>query len=229
MTASSDCFQRLEQNMRAVARSMADDCMLIRDAAQADIDSEVTNKPRPFDSVHAAARNALQANSLQKLGMGFIESPERVGSTTVHWWFRPVEDNPIAPLVPEAHPAMIDFYDFERSEWWQAAVVDEEFHISEPYVDALGTNAYVVTGSLALHADGTLFGVSAVDIEIGELQSRWQADLVEMQGVQCVLSAEGAVIATNSGRLLGESVNLAELDVDAVQPVSETPWIIARL
>lgn len=228
MKSSDTPMEQLERSMRDVARGVAGDCESIRSAALADIEAGRAQGQDAFPGVHAAAQRLLSMRVSWKLGMGFVVSTAQPGARTMHWWFRPVGDAEITPLLANSQPATLDYYDFEQSDWWQDALSGEHVHISEPYMDAAGTNAYVLTGSLALHHDEQLFGVAVIDVAIGELQALWQADLMRLERTACVVSEDGAVIATNSGRLLGENIELRRSASEDIRRVEGTPWAIVR-
>lgn len=228
MKGPGTLLARLERSMQEVAQSTADDCAALRSAALEDIEAGLVRGSNAFPGVRSAAQRGLGEGVPWKLGMGFVVSAVPLGAQSLHWWFRPVGDQPSRPLLITSQPAMIDYYDYKQSDWWQDALSDEQVHISEPYMDAAGTNAYVITGSLALKHGGSIVGVAVIDVEIGELQARWQGHLMQFDRTTCVVSEEGAVIATNSGRLLGENIDLGLPAPEDIRRVGGTPWAIVH-
>ncbi|MCX4903836.1 cache domain-containing protein [Streptomyces sp. NBC_00878] len=209
-----------------MAREFANHCTSLRDAARADIAADRVRGASAFGSVHEAARRALDADDAIALGMGFIGSSAALDPGAIHWWYRPVNHEACAPLMT-GDPMLTDYYEFENTQWWQAAV-DEAVHISSPYVDVTGTNAYVLTGSLPVTLDDTFFGVAAVDVEVGKIQALWQPYLLSFAKPVSVVDDEGSVIATNSGELLGGYVDTDILSSDAAYHVPETPSIVVQ-
>ncbi len=222
----------LHDSMRFVTSEVTRLCLALRDSALLDIVKE-GNVPgaSPFEQVRDTAQNALQTQDMWLLGMGFVGSRSAPGAVAeaMQWWYRPRDGRPGEQLVIGAHPTLTDYYDFENSDWWASAVASSDsVEISGPYIDVAGTNAYVVTGGLSVEESSTFYGVAAIDIEVGGLQTLWQPELLRMENFISVVDSEGTVIATNCGELLGGNVDVADLDGTRIHEVTETPWWVVR-
>jgi hypothetical protein len=68
-----------------------------------------------------------------------------------------------------------------------------------------------------------------MDIEVEELQRLWQRDLLAIGRPTSVVDAEGSVIATNSGELLGGCIDLDDVSPAQAAAVGSTPWLVVQL
>ena len=184
---------------------------------------------RSLENFDATVRNVLYADETPILGMGFIADQHWLGHDQIHWWYRsPDPGGTLQPLTAGTDPESFDYYDVTAADWWTAAAASEHPCSSGPYVDLSGTNAYVVTFSLCVRTPDQLLGVVAVDMPVGEFQARWQDALLDLPRPTSLIDSQGAVIATNAGRLLGAVIDPAEIANVARHEVPQTSWFVAQ-
>jgi hypothetical protein len=184
---------------------------------------------RPFETFGAAVRDVLSADETLILGMGFIADSHWRNDDRIQWWYRsPEPGGTLQPLTVGTDPQAFDYYDVAAADWWTAAAASDQPCTSGPYVDLSGTNAYVVTFSLGVRTSDQLLGVVAVDMPVGELQARWQDVLLDLPKPTSLIDSQGAVIATNAGRLLGAVIGPAEIADVSRHPVPQTSWVVIQ-
>lgn len=164
--------------------------------------------------------------NLPVLGMGFLPNPLVLPRFSARWWYNSATESPLRALTVGIQPQAMDFYDTLSTEWWQNAARSTDSVVSGPFVDISGTNAYVVTFTHAVRVDGELVGVVAADVTVGTLQALCQNTLLDLPRPTSVVNAEGMVIATNAGALLGSAVDMSTITDDHRSPIAETSWLL---
>lgn len=228
---SSDGFERsdldraaaqLETFAATVSAAVAEIAEFVHIAAQHD-------QGLGLDSLNAIQRVAerhLGGRASSIWGLGFVGDPsafpDRGG---LQWWCRSGPGGAIRRLVVSLDQSALDFYDYTAAAWFEVAR-DGELHVTGPYVDATGTNEYIVTFSRAVSERGRFLGVAAADVLVGTLQSVMQPTLRAIRGHACLVDADGLVIATNTPDLLASTVRQDAREDDVVVPV---PWAGWRL
>lgn len=156
-------------------------------------------------------------------GLGFVADPgafpDRGG---LQWWCCSGAGRAMRRLVVSLDPASVDFYDYTDAPWFTQAR-ERGANVTGPYVDATGTNEYVITFSQAVRDEGRFLGVAGADVLVGTLQSVMQPVLRSLRGEACLVDEEGVVIATNSPRLLAGTVPVPQ-DDGLVAAVAWAPW-----
>jgi hypothetical protein len=167
------------------------------------------------------AFDGVAASSPRVLGAGFIARPESFPDAPgLVWVTRSATGGRVERLVVDA-----EFYGYTSAPWWLNTIDDDAVHTTGPYVDASGTTEYIATHGRRLTADGELIGVVAVDVLVSQLQRHLQTAICRLPRGSCVTDTDGAVIVTNSGRLLG--ANLSEgVRPASVHPVASTGWTV---
>jgi hypothetical protein len=157
---------------------------------------------KELDRVYNAAGQMLSAASGALSGLGFVANAKYFDNTSGLIWCTLLKGS----QRPKRLNVDADFYDYTTAEWWSNAQVDDKVHVTGAYVDASGTNEYIVTFSKRTALDdGTIVGVAAADVLVGQFQSLLQTHLVNLPKNSCVIDQEGVVVATNSAKLLGAS------------------------
>jgi hypothetical protein len=170
------------------------------------------------------------AEELPVLGMGFLPNPDLLPEFSVRWWYNsatPV-DSPLRALNAGNQPQAMDYYDTLSTDWWQNAAKTSESVVSGPFVDISGTNAYVITFTQAVRVDDEMIGVVAADVTVGTLQALCQNILLDLPRPTSIVNADGMVIATNAGALLGSAIEMASVPDDRRIPVPGTPWMLVN-
>lgn len=166
--------------------------------------------------------------NLPVLGMGFLPNPDVLPNFSTRWWYNsatPV-DSPLRAMRPGNQPQAMDYYDTLSTEWWQNAAKTTDSVVSGPFVDISGTNAYVITFSQAVRADGRLIGVVAADVTVATLQALCQNTLLDLPRPTSIVNADGMVIATNAGALLGSAIEMGSVREDRRLELAGTPWLL---
>lgn len=176
--------------------------------------------------LHVLAKASSQRAGVPLLGLGFLGARRPDSQVPIYWWFVRPDGMTEEQLVVNTQPRALTFYDAAQADWWRGAVAGRDVYASGPYIDVSGTNAYIVTFSKSVHMSGALAGVVAADIRVGDLQALLREQLVSEPRAVSLIDHEGAVIATNRGRLLGGTV-----DPDGVteyENIAGTNWRIVR-
>jgi hypothetical protein len=140
------------------------------------------------------------------LGLGFAAHPAVFGEPGLAWWHDAGVGKGVQLLGVRTKPGTIDFYDYLNTEWWRGSIVDDDNHIFGPYVDHSGTNAYILTFARAVRHAGVLSGIVVLDVQVGQLQSMWQAPLLRLPKPCSVINDESVVIATNDSTLMANTL-----------------------
>lgn len=126
-------------------------------------------------AIQRLAERYLAERSPYIWGLGFVADPaafpDRGG---LQWWCRAGPGGMIRRLVVSLDRSALDYYDYTGAAWFDIAR-DGQMHVTGPYVDATGTNEYIVTFSQAVIDDGRFLGVAAADVLVDTLQSATQS------------------------------------------------------
>jgi hypothetical protein len=167
---------------------------------------------------------------LPVLGMGFLPHPVLLPDFSGRWWYNSAtpEDAPLRALNEGNQPQAMDYYDTLSTDWWQNAEKTADSVVSGPFVDISGTNAYVVTFTRAVRVGDEMIGVVAADVTVGTLQALCQNTLLDLPRPTSIVNADGMVIATNAGALLGSAIEMASVPDDRRIAVPGTPWFLVN-
>ncbi|HKU11179.1 MAG TPA: GntR family transcriptional regulator, partial [Sinomonas sp.] len=169
-----------------------------------------------LDEVYDVARHTLEEASPALYGLGFLADSSFFGEAEIIWAFIP----------PGRHEAQrldmdLEFYDYASTPWWPQDGVDG-LHVSYAYVDANGSNAYIVTFSKMVMHGGRPVGAAMADILITQLQAGFEPLLLTLPPGSSVVDQNDVVIATNSGSLVGGT--LARTRGQARTALPTVPW-----
>jgi hypothetical protein len=171
-----------------------------------------------LSNVYDVARRALTATSPALWALGFTCDPTFFGEAELIVCS--------APSGPEsAHRATVDwtFYDFSTAPWWPKEGADDSLHATGAFVDASGSNEYIVTFSKRVALEGRTLGVASADMLVTQLQANFEPLLLALPANTCILDQHGVVIATNTGSLIGETVDFP-LDPTTLTALPGLPW-----
>lgn len=187
-------------------------------AVRADLDE----RPYMLDRMvrtEALTGRLLGDSSHGLFGAGFICAPEAFGGRLGHiWTHRSLDGDGIRELEPD-----MDYFDSATTTWWQECVKRPETYTSGPYVDATGTNQYVITIGRRVDVSGRFVGVAALDVTVRHIQRQLQRYVAPLPPGSCLADQEGAVLVTSTGRLLGRRLSRAD-GVVAAPEVRPTGW-----
>jgi hypothetical protein len=156
--------------------------------------------------IEAVSVAELSRSDSPILGLGFAAHPAVFGEPGLAWWHHAGVGKGVQLLGVRTKPGTIDFYDYLNTEWWCGSIVDDDNHIFGPYVDHSGTNAYILTFARAVRQAGVLSGIVVLDVQVGRLQSMWQAPLLRLPKPCSVINDESVVVATNDSTLMANTL-----------------------
>ncbi|NUP74397.1 MAG: GntR family transcriptional regulator [Sinomonas sp.] len=150
--------------------------------------------------VYNAARRALLKSAPEVYGMGFVSELSPSSPSISEWCYMPDGAEEPRRLDPD-----IEFYDLSTAPWWPADNADERVRMSCVYIDASGTDENIVTFSKPVLRDGTRVGVIGLDILLRQIQAGFEPFLRHLPAGTCIVDQYDAVIATNTGSLMGRT------------------------
>ncbi|MEA5453846.1 FCD domain-containing protein [Sinomonas sp. JGH33] len=165
-----------------------------------------------YDVVHETLDGATPAF----YGLGFLADASFFGDAEIIWAFIPPGQD-----EPQRLEMDLEFYDYASTPWWPRDGVDD-LHVSYAYVDANGSNAYIVTFSKMIMIAGRPAGAAMTDILITQLQSGFEPLLLSLPPGSSIVDQNGVVIATNSGSLIGGALPRERTQRSAALPA--VPW-----
>lgn len=166
------------------------------------------------------------------IGMGLITPPGRppTPATTpphrVQWWqYLAGRDQPSALRV-DLNPDSIGFYDCDAAEWFRVPRVSGQRHIVGPYVDAHGTDRYLLTFTVPLLVAGAFIGVVGADVPVSVFETRLLAAWGPQHSDVMIINQQRRVVVSNSPRALCGDLLAADATDAAVQRVelAGAPW-----
>ena len=176
-----------------------------------------------LDPLEATARRHLEQPGALVWGLGFVAEPKAfAGGGGLAWWQRSGPGGRVERLRVSLDPASVDFYDYTRAPWYTNAR-DRGMNITGPYVDATGTDEYIVTTTRAVRIEDRFVGVAGADVRVGSLQSTLQPLLVAIPAEASIVDGEGRVIVTNAPNLLAAVISETRAD-DLIVEVPLAPW-----
>jgi len=150
--------------------------------------SELRDEVLACQSAATARREQLQSKHIAELrpglirllgehrdivvGMGMIVAPGLLPNERrrLEWWqYLPGRENPTA-LYVDLNPDSLGFYDYATAEWFSVPRSTGRRHIVGPYVDALGTDRYLLTFTAPVLADGIFLGVVGADVPVSRFE-----------------------------------------------------------
>jgi hypothetical protein len=165
------------------------------------VDAAAAGLPLPPDSLilEATLGNALPSVLETVEGAGIAFAPGVIAGTSAHleWWFLGQDDRRPRLRAFDEDPRSPGFYDYAAAEWYQVAERVDGPHVTGPYVDALGTDANVITLSAAARSNDFL-GVACLDISVASIEQRFSSGLRRIDHKAALINAEERVIASTS-------------------------------
>lgn len=202
----------VEIEMAAVAAIRAVD-----DAILAALDSSKDGGLDSLEGVYGVTLEALEDARSVLYGVGFLADATYFGDTGIVWSYVPVGQQ-----APHRLEMDLQYYDYSSSPWWPK---DDRGGVQTSYsfVDALGSNAYLVTFSKRVVKDGRSVGVAAADVLVSRLQERFAPFLELLPVGSCIVDQMDVVIAANSGSLVGDIFSPAG-EVARTVALPAVPW-----
>ncbi len=154
------------------------------------------------------------------VGMGMIVTPGLLPDEQrrLEWWqFVPGHREPAALRV-DLNPDSMGFYEYDLADWFSVPRSSGHRHIVGPYVDAHGTDRYLLTFTVPVLAGSEFLGVVGADVPV----ARFETSLLRAWGPQncdvLIVNSEGRVVVSNSAR---------ELAGDLLSAVDASPVMVA--
>jgi len=162
------------------------------------------------------------------VGMGVIVAPGLLPneSRRLEWWqYPPGRDQPAA-LQVDLNPESLGFYDYDTADWFSVPRSTGRRHIVGPYVDAHGTDRYLLTFTAPVIADGTFLGVVGADVPV----SRFERTLLGAWGRHdsevVIINGQGRVVVSNCTRALSGDLVIGRPNPASTVCVDlpDSPW-----
>lgn len=163
------------------------------------------------------------------VGMGMIVAPGLLPHERrrLEWWQYPPGRQDPAQLQVDLNPDSLGYYDYDTAEWFDVPRHTGRRHIVGPYVDALGTDRYLLTFTAPVVVDRTFLGVVGADVPV----SRFERHLLGAWGIPAgaevvIINAQGRVVASNCARVLsGDLVSGGVVPSSTVRlDLPDAPW-----
>ncbi|MDR6637041.1 GntR family transcriptional regulator [Paenarthrobacter nitroguajacolicus] len=190
----------------------------IEQAVHAELGRGTLPKRDRMPEVYTAARRALLKFAPEVYGMGFVCEPSASRPPMAEWCYMPDGVEEPRHLDPD-----IEFYDLSTAPWWPADDADDTVRMSYAYIDASGTDENVITFSKPVLSHGTRVGVIGLDVLLRQIQEGFEPFLRYLPTPACIVDQCDAVIATNTGSLLGRARRPSH-QTRRLHALPQVPW-----
>lgn len=164
-------------------------------------------------------------------GTGVVLS-DRVLADRAHWleWWQAGSDGEPQFLQVDHDPGSVGFYDFAAAPWFAGPRDSGRPVAVGPYVDWAGTDEYMITLAVPVHAGGDFLGVAAADLRAGAFERLLLSRFGPAAPPAALLTCTGRVITSNTPhRLPGDLLPAANTRRSVQIPCAASPWQIALL
>ena len=163
------------------------------------------------------------------VGMGFIAARGLLSDDRrrLQWWqFVPGRDEP-SPLRVDLNPNSLGFYDCDSADWFSVPRSSGRRHVVGPYIDAHGTDRYLLTFTVPISSATSFLGVVGADVPVSVFENRMLRAWGRQSSDVMIINSQGRVVASNSSRALagdlvldpaGHSVGRTAIDLPGM------PW-----
>ncbi len=193
---------RIVASVKALARAIVERAVasirIVEDTVQAGLDAAPDGEPGGLKAVDGAAQAVLSSHVSVLYGLGFLGEASFFGEPVMAWSYIPPGSQ-----MPRRLDMDLQFYDYASAPWWPANEAEDKVHASYAYVDANGSNAYIITFSKKVLRGSRMIGAAESDVLISQLQAQFAPLLDGLPRESCVVDQNDVVIATNSGSLVG--------------------------
>ena len=159
-----------------------------------------------------ATRGQLTASDLGVLDGTMLENLERFAPTMrgatvtvardilrdrprwMHWWVR--DEHGIRRLDVDHDPSSDGFYDYEVADWYLTPVGSGRTWLSDPYFDAGGAEAHLVTISVPAVDEGVTLGVATADLGLAEIDALCRPLIGTLAGPAALVSPGGMIVCS---------------------------------
>ena len=161
-------------------------------------------------------------------GAGVVLAPGELRDVprSIDWWWA-ADSGAVEQLQVDLDPESAGFSDYTTTEWYRTPEATGEWSIAGPYVDYICTHQYTFTLSVPVRRDGKFAGVAGADILAGQVERLVLPALTGLGHAAVVASANGRVIASNTGDIVPGTVVPARHGT--AEPAPGLPWTIFHL
>jgi hypothetical protein len=197
-----------------------------------DLLASATVRREPLQSKHIAE---LRPGLIELLiehreivvGMGMIVAPGLLPNERrrLEWWqYPPGRDQPSA-LQVDLNPDSLGFYDYDTAEWFSIPRGTGRRHIVGPYVDAHGTDRYLLTFTAPVFAEQRFLGVVGADVPVSRFEHQLLGAWGRHETEVSIVNAQGRVVVSNCVRALSGDLVLGTPDSPSVRlELPDVPW-----
>lgn len=163
------------------------------------------------------------------VGMGAIAQQNVSGDPAPHrlqWWQYVAGREQPSALRVDLNPDSIGFYDCDAAEWFRVPRQSGRRHIVGPYVDAHGTDRYLLTFTVPVLAGAEFLGVVGADVPVSVFENRLLAAWGRQHCDVLIVNEQRRVVVSNSPRALcGDLLptGAAESALERIE-LPGTPW-----
>ncbi len=145
-------------------------------------------------------------------GVTVTVSPGRIADRKLwmQWWTPGPKQ-----LIPNLDPGAADHYDYTTADWYRIPLRTGREHLSDPYFDEGGAEAWIVTASVPMITPDGALGVATADLDLASV-ARLCLPALRSLGVPSALVSEDGVIVT--------STDSTALEVGAKLPEELRAW-----
>jgi len=191
----------------------------------------VITRQEPLRSKHIAGLRdgVLELLAEQRdlvVGMGLIVTPGLLPDEQrrLEWWqYVPGHREPAALRV-DLNPDSMGFYEYDSADWFAVPRSSGHRHIVGPYVDAHGTDRYLLTFTMPVLAGSEFLGVVGADLPVSRFETRLLRAWGPLDRDVLIVNADRRVVVSNSARQLAGDL-LTDVDSAAVSvEIPGLPW-----
>jgi len=160
------------------------------------------------------------------VGMGLIVTPGLLPDEQrrLEWWaYVPGHREPAALRV-DLNPDSMGFYEYDSADWFAVPRSSGQRHIVGPYVDAHGTDRYLLTFTMPVLGGSAFLGVVGADVPVSRFETRLLRAWGRLSSHVVIVNADQRVVVSNSARELAGDLSTG-VDSDAVTiDIPGLPW-----
>ena len=138
------------------------------------------------------------------VGMGLIAARGLLTDDRrrLQWWqFGPGRDEP-SPLRVDLDPDSLGFYDCDSADWFSVPRSSGRRHVVGPYIDAHGTDRYLLTFTVPISSARSFLGVVGADVPVAVFENTMLRTWGRQDRDVMIINSQGRVVVSNSTRAL---------------------------
>ncbi|WP_369046664.1 GntR family transcriptional regulator [Sinomonas sp. P10A9] len=191
---------------------------VVEEAVHAALDAAPGGGLDELEGVYQIAHDTLVETHPILYGTGFLADSRFFGESGFVWAYVPPGRS-----TPQRLEMDLEYYDYATAPWWPREGATEPVQASYAYVDANGSNAYIVTFSKCVMREGRMIGAAVADVLVSQLQAGFAPFLESLPWGSCIVDQMDVVIAANSGSLVGDIFS-STAEVARTIALPPVPW-----